>query len=113
MRSGPAGADVQVLFVSVDPERDTAELLKNYVTAFDPSFIGLTGSPAEIVAVAKEFKVFFRRCRERPIHRSTPMNHTAGTYVFDRRGHIRLFVSHGRGPENLIGDLKLLLAESR
>ena len=110
---GPARDEVQVLFVSVDPERDTPELLKSYVSAFDPGFLGLTGTPEAVAAVAKDFKVFYEKVPGKTDPSKYTINHTAGTYVFDRQGRIRLFVSHARGPENLIGDLKLLLAESR
>jgi len=106
------GADadrLQVLFVTVDPERDTPELLRNYVTAFDPSFLGLTGSPAEVAAVAKEFRVFYEKVPGKSPADYT-MNHTAGSYVFDPAGHIRLFVRHGQATDVLAGDLKVLLA---
>jgi protein SCO1 len=108
---GPAGKDVQVLFVTVDPERDTAELLKNYVTAFDPSFIGLRGSPEQIAAVAKEFKVFYQKSPSKTNPGQYTVDHTAGTYVFDRQGRIRLFVRHAQGVETLASDLKILLTE--
>lgn len=109
---GPARKDVQVIFVSVDPERDTPALLKEYVGAFDPGFLGLTGTPEQVAAVAKEFKVFYEKVPGKTDPSKYTVNHTAGTYVFDKQGRIRLFVSHGRGPENLVGDLKRLLAEA-
>lgn len=108
---GPAGRDLQVIFVSVDPERDTPELLKAYTSAFDPGFLGMSGTPAEIAQVVKEFKVFFEKVPGKTDPAKYTINHTAGTYVFDRQGRVRLFVGHGRGPENLLADLKILLAE--
>lgn len=109
----PLGArsdEVQVLFVSVDPERDTPELLAKYVPSFDPRFLGLTGTPEQIAQVTKDFKVFFQKVKG-----STPgsytIDHTAGTYVFDRTGKLRLFVKHGQGPEALTQDLTTLLDE--
>ena len=105
---GPQAEQVQVLFVTVDPERDTQELLSQYVPAFHPSFIGLRGDSAATAAVAKEFKVFYAKSAG-----TTPDNysvdHTYGSYVFDRDGKIRLFVRHGKGPAPIIHDIKLLL----
>ena len=105
---GPQAAQVQVLFVTVDPERDTQELLAQYVPAFHPSFIGLRGDAATTAATAKEFKVFYAKSAG-----TTPDNysvdHTYGSYVFDRSGKIRLFVRHGKGPAPIIHDIKLLL----
>ena len=105
------GADaerVQVLFVTVDPERDTQALLAQYVPAFDPRFLGLYGDAAATAKVAKEFKLFYAKV-EGKTPGSYTMDHTAGSYVFDRNGKIRLFVRHGMGPEPIAHDLKLLL----
>jgi protein SCO1/2 len=105
---GPDASRVQVLFVTVDPERDTQELLAQYVPAFDPSFIGLYGDAAATAKVAKEFKVFYAKSPG-----ATPdsysMDHTAGSYVFDPQGKIRLFVRHGNGADPIAQDIKLLL----
>ncbi len=105
---GPKAEQVQVLFMTVDPERDTQELLSQYVPAFHPSFIGLRGDAAATAAVAKEFKVFYAKSPG-----STPdsysVDHTYGSYVFDRSGKIRLFVRHGKGPAPIIQDIELLL----
>ncbi|AMP08339.1 ahpC/TSA family protein [Collimonas arenae] len=106
---GPLASKVQVLFITVDPERDTQELLSKYVPAFDPSFVGLYGDQAATEKVAKEFRVFYQK-----VPGKTPgsysMDHTAGSYVFDPEGHIRLFVRHGQGPDPIAHDLKLLLS---
>lgn len=107
---GSAARDVQVLFVSLDPERDTPELLKSYVMSFDPSFIALSGTPEETARTAKDFKVFFQKVPGKTPGSYT-IDHTAGTYVFDRAGRIRLFVRHGQGIAPLVADLKTLLAE--
>lgn len=100
---------VQVIFVTLDPERDTPELLAQYVPAFDPSFIGLYGSPDAIAATAKEFRVFYQKQPG-----STPGNytldHSAGIFVFDPQGRLRLFMRDGETPANIAADLKLLLA---
>lgn len=106
---GPLADKVQVLFVTVDPERDTQALLAKYVPAFDPRFLGLYGDLAATEKVAKEFRVFYQK-----VPGKTPgsysIDHTAGSYVFDPAGHIRLFVRHGQGPEPIAHDLKLLLS---
>lgn len=107
---GDRAADVQVLFVTVDPERDTRELLANYVPAFDPRFVGLFGDPAATAKVAKEFKVFYQKVPG-TMPGTYSMDHTAGSYVFDRQGRLRLFVKHGQGAEPLAADLRRLLDE--
>jgi protein SCO1/2 len=104
---GPAGADLQVLFVSVDPQRDTREILAAYVPGFDPSFIGLTGTLDEIAQVAKEYNVFYRKV-DGPTPTSYTIDHTAGLYVYDRQSRLRLFVKHGTAAESIAEDLKKL-----
>ncbi len=106
---GPLADRVQVLFVTVDPARDTQELLAKYVPAFDSRFLGLYGDQAATEKVAKEFKVFFQKVPGQEPGSYT-MDHTAGSYVFDPQGRIRLFVRHGQGPEPIVHDLKLLLS---
>jgi protein SCO1 len=107
---GADGARVQGIFVTVDPERDTAELLKAYVANFDPSFVALRGTPDEVKAAAKQFKVFFAKVPGKT-EGSYTVDHTAGSYVFDSAGRVRLFTRYGIGPAALVHDLKLLLAE--
>jgi protein SCO1/2 len=106
---GPLADKVQVLFITVDPERDTQELLSKYVPAFDPRFIGLTGDKAAIDKVAKEFKVFYQKVPGKEPGSYT-MDHTAGSYVFDPQGRIRLFITLGQGVQPIVHDLKLLLS---
>ena len=108
---GPEADRVQVLFITVDPERDTAELLAQYVPAFDPRFLGLTGDQAAIEKVAKEFKVFYQKSPGKEPG-SYSMDHTAGSYVFDPQGRLRLFVRHGQDGVPLVHDLKVLLSGS-
>lgn len=107
---GPDADRVQVLFVTLDPERDTAALLAQYVPAFDPRFLGLRGDLAETDKTAKEFKVFYQK-----VPGKTPgsysLDHTAGSYVFDPQGRIRLFIQHGQSVEAIVHDLKILLAD--
>ena len=107
---GADGARVQGIFVTVDPERDTPELLRAYVAAFDPSFVALRGSPEQTLAAAKSFKVFYNRVEGRTPGGYT-IDHTAGSYVFDAKGRVRLFTRHGTGQAALVADLKRLLAE--
>ena len=105
---GEEGKRVQVLFVTVDPERDTAKLLANYVPAFDSSFLGLYGDTAATAKVAKEFKVFFQKAPGKTPDAYT-VDHTAGSYVFDPQGRLRLFASHGNAA-NLAADIRILLS---
>lgn len=105
------GADadkVQVLFVTLDPERDTQALLSNYVPNFDKRFLGLYGNAEATAKVAKEFKVFYQKVAGKTPGSYT-VDHTAGSYVFDPQGRIRLFLRHGQGPEPVAHDLKILL----
>jgi protein SCO1/2 len=108
---GADGERVQGVFVTLDPQRDTPEVLKAYVAAFDPSFVALRGSDEETKAAARDFKVFFAQVPGKS-EGSYTMDHTAGSYVFDAQGRVRLFVRYGSGAEALRHDLKLLLAES-
>lgn len=106
---GPLADKVQVLFVSVDPSRDTPELLSKYVPAFDSRFLGLVGDRAATEKIAKEFKVFYQKVAGKDPESYT-MDHTAGSYVFDPQGRLRLFVRHGQGAEPIAHDLRLLLS---
>ncbi len=106
---GPQADKVQVLFVTVDPERDTAEVLKQYVPAFDPRFLGLR--PADEVSlekVTKDFKIYYKKVPGSSLGSYT-IDHTAGSYAFDPDGHLRLYIKHAQGPETLAHDLKELL----
>jgi len=107
-RLGSDGDRIQVVFVTVDPERDSPQVLASYVPAFDPSFIGLTGSSEEIAAAAREFKVFYQKVAGKT-ETSYTIDHTAGAYVFDREGRVRLFIRHGTGAEAIAADLQRLL----
>lgn len=100
---------VQVLFATVDPERDTQELLAQYVPSFDPSFLGLRGDAEATRKTAQEFKVFYQKVPGRT-PTSYSVDHTTGTYVFDPQGRLRLYVRHGEAPERIAGDIRLLLA---
>jgi protein SCO1/2 len=105
---GPDAARVQVLFVTVDPQRDTRELLASYVTAFDPAFLGLAGDAEATARTAREFKILYQKQPGRTPDTYT-VDHSAGTFVFDPQGRLRLYVGHGQGPDVLAHDLRLLL----
>ena len=107
---GPAGEQVQVLMVTVDPARDTPELLAQYVTAFDPRFLALRGTTDETSRVAKEFKVIFQKVAG-PAPQNYSMDHSAGSYIFDRQGRLRLYVAYGRGADVFAHDIDLLLKQ--
>lgn len=105
---GADGERLQVIFVTVDPERDTPPVLAEYVPAFDRSFVGLYGTAEEIARTAKDFKVFYQKVPGKT-PTSYTIDHTAGSYVFDREGRIRLFLRHAQGIEPIIADLRRLL----
>ena len=105
---GKDGDRVQGLFVSIDPERDTPAILKAYMASFDPSFVALRGSVEQAQAAAKEFKVFFAKVPGKT-EGSYTMDHTAGSYVFDPSGKVRLFVRYGAGADALTSDIKTLM----
>jgi protein SCO1/2 len=105
---GPDANRVQVLFVTVDPERDTGELLSRYVPAFDPSFLGLRGDAQATAQVAKEFKILYQK-QPGSTPGSYSVDHSAGTFIFDTQGRLRVYVSYGQGPETFAHDIAALL----
>jgi protein SCO1/2 len=105
---GPRADAFQVVFVTVDPERDTPALLREYTAAFDPTFLALTGSADEIARVAREFRVFYQKV---PTGGSYTMDHTALSYLFDRRGRIRVVLRHEQPAEDYLADVRALLDE--
>jgi len=105
---GPDASRVQVLFVTVDPKRDTAQLLREYVPAFDPSFIGLRGDAASTERVTKDFHVYAQE-RRGPTPESYTVDHSAQSFVFDPQGRIRLVFGYGMKPEAMASDLRRLL----
>ena len=106
---GEYASRVQVLFITVDPARDSAELLAQYVPAFHPSFLGLRGDEAGTAELAKDFRVFYSK-QVGTTPNSYSIDHSTGSYVFDPQGRLRLLVRHGEIPGNVAADLKLLLA---
>ncbi len=105
---GKDGDRLQGIFVSVDPERDTEAVLKAYMENFDPSFIALRGSPEQTAQVAKHFKIYYKKV-DGKTPTSYTIDHSAGSYVFDTQGRIRLYNRYGSGVQALADDIKLLL----
>jgi protein SCO1/2 len=105
---GADGEKVQGIFITIDPERDTPLVLKSYLGNFDPTFIALRGSAEQTAAVAKHFKVHYKKV-EGKTPSSYTMDHSAGSYVLDPQGRIRLYTRYGSGAQALADDLKLLL----
>jgi protein SCO1/2 len=105
---GPDADKLQVLFVTVDPERDTPQVLKQYVPSFNPAFLGLYGSLDATARAAKEFKVFYQK---QPVKEGGySVDHGAGTFILDQQGRLRLFAQYGQGATAMLHDIRLLLA---
>ena len=102
------GDKVQGLFITIDPERDTLPVLKAYMGNFDPTFLAMRTTPDKLVAVAKDFKTFYKKVPGRT-DTSYSMDHSAGSFVYDTKGNVRLYTRYGSGAEALASDLKLLL----
>jgi len=108
---GKDGDRVQCLFVTVDPERDKPEMLKEYMQAFDPTFLALVPTPEQLVPLAKDYKVYYKKV-DGPTPTSYTMDHTAGSYVYDTHGKLRLFTRYGTQPELTAADLRILLQQA-
>ncbi len=108
---GKDGEKVQALFVTVDPERDTPEVLKGYMGNFDPTFLALYATPDKLAATAKDFKVYYKKV-EGKTPTSYTMDHSAGSYIYDTKGALRLYTRYGTGVQPLVSDIKLLLKEA-
>ncbi len=105
---GPDGAKLQGVFITVDPERDTPEVLNAYIANFDPNFLALRPDPTQLAAIAKDFKVYYKKV-EGKTPTSYSMDHSAGSYVYDPQGRLRLYSRYGSGVQALADDVKLLL----
>ena len=108
---GTDGDKLQGIFVTVDPARDTAEVLKAYMGNFDPSFLALIPTPEQLATVAKDFKVYYKRV-EGKTPTSYTMDHSAGSYVYDPQGRLRVYNRYGSGAPALAADVKQLLKGS-
>ena len=107
-RLGPDADRVQVLFVTLDPERDTPELLREYITSFDPRFLALRGDAEATAATAKEFKVVYQKVAG-PRPGAYTLDHSAATYLYDPQGRLRLYVGASQGVDTYVHDLRALL----
>jgi protein SCO1/2 len=107
---GADGDKLQAVFVTIDPERDTPEILKSYMASFDPSFVALRGTLEQTQAAAKEFKVYFAKVPGKT-EGSYTMDHSAGAFILDTKGNVRLFERYGAGAEGLTSDVKALIAQ--
>lgn len=109
---GADGERLQGLFISVDPERDTPEVMKAYMASFDPSFLALYAAPEALPDLAKSYKVYYKKV-DGKTPTSYTMDHSAGSYVYDPQGRIRLYHRYGSGAQALADDVKKLLDEAR
>lgn len=105
---GEDGDKLQVVFVTVDPERDTPEIMREYVTVFDPSFTALVGSLDEVAAIARDFKIFYKKVPG-PTPESYSIDHSAGSYIYDPQGKLRLYAKYGTPAEELTEDIRNLI----
>lgn len=109
---GKDGDRLQAIFVTVDPERDTADMLKAYMGNFDPSFLALRGTPEQTAAVAKDFKIYYKKV-DGKTPTSYTMDHSAGSYIYDTQGRLRVYYRYGSGVEALAADVRTLLDEAK
>ncbi len=105
---GADGDKLQGIFITVDPERDTPALLKGYMANFDPTFLALRPTPEQLVQIAKDFKIYYKKV-EGKTPTSYTLDHSAGSYVYDTKGQLRLYNRYGAGAEVLASDIRLLL----
>jgi len=105
---GADGDKLQAVFVTVDPARDTSELLKAYMTNFDPSFVAFVPTADELPDVAKQFKIYYKK-QAGKTSTSYTMDHSAGSYVYDTQGNLRLYSRYGAGVQVLAQDIQTLL----
>jgi protein SCO1/2 len=105
---GKDGDRLQGLFITVDPARDTPAVLKSYMAAFDPGFLALYTTPEETAALAKEYKIYYKKV-DGPTATSYSIDHSAGSYVYDPQGKLRLYTRYGTGAPMLAADIRLLL----
>jgi len=105
---GADGDRLQAVFVTVDPERDTTELLKAYMESFDPSFVALRPGPEQLQALLKDFKIYAKKV-EGKTATSYTMDHSAQTYLYDPQGRLRLYSRYGSGAQAMADDARLLL----
>ena len=108
---GPQADQVQVIFVTLDPQRDTPDLLKQFVPAFNPGFLGMVTDAETLRQLAKEYKVVYQKTSVKAAD-DYLIDHSAGTYIYDQQGNLRLLMPYGSSPDVIAQDLKTLLATS-
>ncbi len=108
---GQDGDKLQGLFVTVDPARDTPEVLKGYMTNFDPTFLALYATPEKLAEMAKDYKVYYKKVDGKTATSYT-MDHSAGSYIYDTQGQLRLFTRYGSGTAALLSDIQQLLGQA-
>jgi protein SCO1/2 len=108
---GKDGERLQGLFITVDPQRDTPEVLKGYMANFDPTFLALSTTPEKLVELTKEFKIYYKKV-DGKTPTSYTMDHSAGSYVYDTKGQLRLFTRYGSGSKGLTDDIRILLKQA-
>lgn len=108
---GPQANQVQVIFVTLDPQRDTPDLLKQFVPAFNPSFLGMYADTEGLKQLAHEYKVVYQKTSVKGAD-DYLIDHSAGTYIYDPQGRLRLLMPYGSSPETIVHDLKILLPSS-
>lgn len=107
---GKDGDKLQVLFVTVDPERDTPEVMKAYMGAFDPAFVALIPTPAQLAAMAKDYKAYYKKV-DGKTPTSYSMDHSAASYIYDTQGRLRLYARYGAGVAPMVADVKALIQQ--
>ena len=107
---GADGDKLQVLFVTVDPERDTPVVMKAYMNAFDPSFVALIPTPEQLAAMAKDYKAYYKKV-EGKTPTSYSMDHSAASYIYDTEGRLRLYARYGAGVAPMVSDVKALVKQ--
>jgi protein SCO1 len=106
---GAGAAELQVIYITVDPQRDDVQRMKQYLASFDPTFVGGTGSEAALAAVRKQYGV---TAETKPFGASYVVAHSSSTYLVDRAGRLRALMTYGHGPDDYVHDLAILLQET-
>lgn len=107
---GKDGDKLQVLFVTVDPDRDTPEVMKAYMGAFDPAFVALIPTQEQLAAMAKDYKAYYKKV-DGKTPTSYSMDHSAASYIYDTQGRLRLYARYGAGVAPMVADVQALIKQ--
>ncbi|RYF32474.1 MAG: SCO family protein [Comamonadaceae bacterium] len=107
---GKDGDKLQVVFITVDPARDTPEVMKAYMGAFDPAFVALIPTPEQLAATAKDFKAYYKK-NDGTTPTSYSMDHSAASYIYDTQGRLRLYARYGAGVAPMVADVQALIRQ--